>query len=319
MNKKLKLSATLFASIIALAACGNTSSTEESSAASSTSESTESSSTAASTEEAKEYTVGVVGDTERLEWEAVAERLADEGITLNVQVFTDYVTPNTALADGSLDLNAFQHLAYLADFVTANDGDLQPIGYTYISPMGAYSEAVESLDDLEDGATVVIPNDPTNGGRALLLLETAGVIEVDDAAGITPTVDDVTTNEKNIEFTEVDAAQVPRSLSDADVVIANTNYAVDAGLVPSEDSIFLDTENLEDLGAQYKNALVVRSEDAENPDFQTILAAYQSEETAATIDEVTSGADQPAWTENDDVAADFEEILTATQAAAEAE
>jgi D-methionine transport system substrate-binding protein len=314
MNTKLKLSATLFASIIALAACGNTSSTEESSAASSTSESTESS-TAASTEETKEYKVGVVGETERLEWEDVAERLADEGITLKVEVFTDYVTPNTALADGSLDLNAFQHLAYLADFVTANDGDLQPIGYTYISPMGAYSETVESIDDLADGDTVVIPNDPTNGGRALLLLETAGLIEVDDAAGITPTVDDVTANDKNIEFSEVDAAQVPRSLADAELIVANTNYAVDAGLVPSEDAIFLDTENLEDLGAQYKNALVVRSEDAENEDFQKILEAYQSEETAAVIDEVTSGADQPAWTDNDDVKGDFDEILSATQAA----
>jgi D-methionine transport system substrate-binding protein len=314
MNTKLKLSATLFASIIALAACGNTSSTEESSAASSTSESTESS-TAASTEETKEYKVGVVGETERLEWEDVAERLADEGITLKVEVFTDYVTPNTALADGSLDLNAFQHLAYLADFVTANDGDLQPIGYTYISPMGAYSETVESIDDLADGDTVVIPNDPTNGGRALLLLETAGLIEVDDAAGITPTVDDVTANDKNIEFSEVDAAQVPRSLADAELIVANTNYAVDAGLVPSEDAIFLDTENLEDLGAQYKNALVVRSEDAENEDFQKILETYQSEETAAVIDEVTSGADQPAWTDNDDVKGDFDEILSATQAA----
>ena len=139
MNNKFKLSATIFASIIALAACGTTGNESESAASESASES--------ATEEQAEYTVGVVGDTERLVWEDVAERVADEGITLNVETFTDYVTPNTALVDGSLDLNAFQHLAYLAEFVASNNADLQPVGYTYISPMCAYSESLESIDD----------------------------------------------------------------------------------------------------------------------------------------------------------------------------
>lgn len=210
MNNKFKLSATIFASIIALAACG-TAGNESDSAASES-----------ATEEQAEYTVGVVGDTERLVWEDVAESVADEGITLNVETFTDYVTPNTALADGSLDLNAFQHLAYLAEFVASNNADL---------------------------------------------------------------------------------------------VVANTNYAVDAGLVPEEDSIFLDTDDLGSLGAQYKNAVVVRSEDAENEDIQTIVEAYQSDETAAKIDEVTSGADQPAWTDNDDIAADFEDVVNQSEPA----
>lgn len=298
MNNKLKLSATIFASIIALAACG-TSGNESGS----------------TSEEQAEYTVGVVGDTERLVWEDVAERVADEGITLNVETFTDYVAPNTALVDGSLDLNAFQHLAFLAEFVEANDADLQPIGYTYISPMGAYSETIENIDDLTDGGSVVIPNDVTNGGRALLLLELAGVIEVDDAAGITPSLDDITENPKNLEITEVDAAQVPRSLADADLVVANTNYAVDAGLVPEEDAIFLDTDDLSSLGAQYKNAAVIRPEDAENEDIQTIIDAYQSDETAAKIDEVTSGADQPAWTDADDIQADFDEVVSQSEPA----
>ncbi|MEY8370832.1 MetQ/NlpA family ABC transporter substrate-binding protein [Aerococcaceae bacterium 50-4] len=298
MNNKLKLSATIFASIIALAACG-TSGNESGS----------------TSEEQAEYTVGVVGDTERLVWEDVAERVADEGITLNVETFTDYVAPNTALVDGSLDLNAFQHLAFLAEFVEANDADLQPIGYTYISPMGAYSETIENIDDLTDGGSVVIPNDVTNGGRALLLLELAGVIEVDDAAGITPSLNDITENPKNLEITEVDAAQVPRSLADADLVVANTNYAVDAGLVPEEDAIFLDTDDLSSLGAQYKNAAVIRPEDAENEDIQTIIDAYQSDETAAKIDEVTSGADQPAWTDADDIQADFDEVVSQSEPA----
>ena len=306
MNNKFKLSATIFASIIALAACGTTGN-EGGSTDSATSEST--------TEEQAEYTVGVVGDTERLVWEDVAERVADEGVTLNVETFTDYVTPNTALVDGSLDLNAFQHLAYLAEFVASNNADLQPVGYTYISPMGAYSDSLESIEDLSDGGSVVIPNDVTNGGRALLLLELAGILEIDDAAGITPSVEDITANPKNIEITEVDAAQVPRSLADADLVIANTNYAVDAGLVPEEDAIFLDTDDLGSLGAQYKNAVVVKSEDIENEAIQTIVDAYQSDETAAKIDEVTSGADQPAWTDNDDIQADFDEVVGQTEPA----
>ena len=302
MNNKFKLSATIFASIIALAACGTSGNEGETADGN-------------ATEEKAEYTVGVVGDTERLVWEDVAERVEDEGITLNVETFTDYVTPNTALADGSLDLNAFQHLAFLAEFMASNDADLQPVGYTYISPMGAYSETLESVDDLADGGTVVIPNDVTNGGRALLLLELAGVLEIDDAAGITPSVEDITDNPKNIEITEVDAAQVPRSLADADLVVANTNYAVDAGLVPEEDAIFLDTDDLGSLGAQYKNAAVVNTEDADNEDIQTILDAYQSDETATKIDEVTSGADQPAWTDNDDIQADFEEVSSQTEPA----
>lgn len=300
MNKKFKLSATLFASVFALAACSTGGS-----------ESAESSA-ATETEESAEYTVGVVGDTERLVWEDVAERLTDEGITLNVETFTEYVTPNTALADGSLDLNAFQHLAFLSEFVNANDAELEPIGYTYISPMGAYSETIENIEDLGDGASVVIPNDVTNGGRAILLLEIAGLVEVDDAAGITPTLDDITDNPSNLEITEVDAAQVPRSLGDADLVIANTNYAVDAGLVPEEDALFLDTEDLGELGAQYKNAIAVRSEDKDNEDLQKIVEAYQSDETEAKIEEVTSGADQPAWTDNDDIQADFEEVVNET-------
>ena len=180
MNNKFKLSATIFASVIALAACGTTG--------------TEGESADSATEQQVEYTVGVVGDTERLVWEDVAERVADEGVTLNVETFTDYVTPNTALVDGSLDLNAFQHLAYLAEFVASDNADLQPVGYTYISPMGAYSDSLESIEDLADGGSVVIPNDVTNGGRALLLLELAGILEIDDAAGITPSIEDITLN-----------------------------------------------------------------------------------------------------------------------------
>lgn len=303
MNKKVKFSATLLASVFALAACGNGGSTESDSSASSE---------AANTEETSEYTIGVVGSAAHDVWDDVASRLEDEGIQLNIEEFSEYTTPNNALADGSLDLNAFQHLAFLADYVNANGADLQPIGYTFISPMGAYSAVVENIDDLADGASVVIPNDVTNGGRALQLLALAGLIELDEAAGISPTVSDITANDKNLNITEVDAAQVPRSLADADLVVSNTNYAVDAGLNPSDDAIFVDTDNLDNVGAQYKNAIVIRAEDADNEDFQKIVEAYQSEETAAVMDEVTLGADKPAWSDSDDVAGEFANVLEQT-------
>lgn len=255
------------------------------------------------------YLVGVVGDIEREVWEDVEERLEEEGVHIDVEVFNDYIRPNESLADGSIDMNAFQHIAYLADYVTESGNELVPVGYTYISPMAAYSNSLTSLDDLPEGATVIIPDDVTNGGRALLLLEIAGVIEVDDAASVTPTTNDITSNPKNIVIEEIPAEQVIRTLQDADVVISNTNYAVDAGFDPFEDGIFVDTEHLEEVGSQYKNAIVVRSENAEDDIVAQVLAAYQSEETAAKINEVSNGADQEAWTASDDLAADFDAVL----------
>lgn len=303
-NKKL-FAVSLLSVLVALvlAACGN-------GGGESTDTSSESAETTAETEAGSGavYKVGVVGDIEREVWEDVAARAGENGVELEVEVFTDYVQPNNALADGSLDLNAFQHMAHLKDFADANGAEVEPIAYTYISPMAAYSDSLTSLDELEEGATVAIPNDVTNGGRALLLLELAGVIEVDDAAGISPSVSDITANPKNIVIEEVEPAQVPRSIADVDVAIANTNYAVDAGLDPYEDGIFVDTDDLSQVGAQYKNAIAVRSEDVDNPDFQIIVEAYQSPETEAKIEEVSNGADESAWSENDDVKADYEAL-----------
>lgn len=292
MLKKVKLTAALFASVFLLAACG-------------------------AAEPGNVVKVGVVGDIEREVWEDVEARLeTNTDIDLQVEVFTDYVQPNVALADGSLDMNAFQHLAFLNDFIQSDGGaDIVPAGYTYISPMAAYSEKVDSLEDLSDGAKVVIPNDATNGGRALLLLQQAGLIEIDETAGITPAVSDVTSNPRNLEFEELDAAQVPRSISDADVIIANTNYAVDADLNPYEDGIFVDTEDLHSVGSQYKNVIVVQANNTENEAIQAVIAEYQSEETSEKIKEVSNNADQKAWTEKDDIKADFTEVQENSQPA----
>lgn len=300
MLNKLKITGTLFATILVLAACGSSSETESSS----------SDEGAAETSAPAEVKIGVVGDVEREVWEDVAARLEADNIDLQIEVFTDYVQPNVALADGSLDINAFQHMAYLSDFIQSEEAEVEPIGYTYISPMAAYSDSIESLDNLPEGASVAIPNDPTNGGRALLLLQQAGVITLDEAAGITPTANDITANPKNIKIEELEAAQVPRAIADADVVVANTNFAVDAGLDPYKDGIFVDTEDLSKVGSQYKNVAAVRSEDKDSEVLQRVIAEYQTEETEAKIAEVTNGADQKAWTENDDIKADFAKVQT---------
>ena len=254
------------------------------------------------------FKVGVVGDVEREVWEDVEDRLEADGTYIDIEVFTDYIRPNESLADGSIDMNAYQHMAYLADYVNESGNDLQPVGYTYISPMAAYSDIYASLDELRDGDQIVIPDDVTNGGRALLLLEIAGVIEVDDAAGVTPSTSDITANPKNIEFLEMPSEQVIRTLADAAVVISNTNYAVDAGFDPFTDGIFVDTDDLSQVGGQYKNAMVVQAADIDDAVVSEIVAAYQSEATEAKIAEVSNGADQGAWSDSDDIAADFDAV-----------
>lgn len=240
-------------------------------------------------------TVGVASDDEIEVWEFVAELAAKEGITLEVELFNDYIQPNVAVASGDLDLNAFQHVAYLEEWNKENGEDLQPIGFTYVSPMGAYSEKVKSLDELAEAAVVAIPNDPTNGGRALLLLEQADIIEVDDKAGVLPTVKDITKNDKKLEFEELDAAQVAVSLPDVDAAVINTNYALDNNLSLEEDAIFVDTEDLTKVNEVYKNVVVTRKDDVENELYKHVVELFQSEEVADKIVEITKGANIAAW------------------------
>lgn len=253
--------------------------------------------------------VGVVGDVATQIWEDVAERASDSGIDVEIVTFTDYAQPNRALEDGELDLNAFQHVAFLHDYVIENNSSLTPIGYTFISPMGMYAnDEITDIASIPKGATIALPNDPTNGGRAYLLLEAAGLIDVDDAASYTPTADDVLKNDKNLQFEELDAAQVPRALGDADLVIANTNYAVDAGFVPREDAIYIDTDHMDKVNDVYKNVIVSGEEDVDSEALQTVVDLYQSEETAALIKEFSANTDIPAWDENEDPTGDFESL-----------
>ncbi len=248
--------------------------------------------------EGEKVSVGVASEYEEETWQVVVDKAAEEGIEVELVLFTDYVQPNIALADGSIDLNAFQHIAFLEEWNQENDGDLQPLGFTYVAPLRVYSDKYESLDEVQEGETIGIPSDPTNGGRALLALETAGLIEVDDAAGVLPTVSDITKNDKNIEFEELDAAQLPTALPDLAAAVINNNFALDAGL-SVDDAIFSDGEDIDSLAADYKNVLAAKAENVDNPLFKRILELYQSEDIAAKLDEVSNGADLPAWSEND--------------------
>lgn len=273
--------------------------------------------------EGETVSVGVASDYEQEVWDVVVEKAAEEGIEVEIVLFTDYIQPNIALQDGDVDLNAFQHVAFLNEWNEANDGDLTPLGFTYVAPLRAYSDSIASLDELQDGDIVAIPNDPTNGGRALLALEQAGVIEVDDAAGILPTVSDVTTNDKNLEFEELEAAQLPNVLPDVAVAFINNNFALDFGL-SVEDAIFSDGDDIESLAADYKNVVATRGEGVDNPLYQHIVSLYQSQEVADKLAEVSEGADLPAWTEEDEYplnlendAAESEEDATNEEAATE--
>ncbi|SOD96088.1 MetQ/NlpA family ABC transporter substrate-binding protein [Caenispirillum bisanense] len=224
--------------------------------------------------------VGVTGGPHAEIMEKVAEVAAKDGLTVEIIEFSDYVLPNTALNDGDLAANSFQHQPYLDNQIRDRGYEIATVAKTVVFPMGLYSKKIDDLAKLEDGATVAIPNDPTNGGRALLLLESAGLIDVDDAAGLKATPLDVVKNDKNLKFQELDAAQLPRSLDDVGVAAVNTNYAMSAGLDPKKDSIFIEKPE-----SPYVNIVAVRTADKDAPWVATLVKAYHSEAVKQFIDQ----------------------------------
>ena len=222
--------------------------------------------------------------------EQVAPIAAAKGLNLDIVEFSDYVVPNTALADGDLQANSFQHVPYLENQIKDRGFDLVVVGKTITTPMGVYSSKLKSLGDLAPGATVAIPNDPTNGGRALLVLAEQGLITVNPDAGLVPTPLDITGNPKNLEFAELDAAQLPRALQDADAAVINTNYALDAGLSPKNDAIAMEKAD-----SPYANVIVVRAGDEGQPWVKTLVEAYHSPEIKSFIETKYEGAVIPAW------------------------
>lgn len=188
--------------------------------------------------------------------EFVKPYLAAEGIQLNIVEFSDYIQPNLALANGELDANYFQHIPYLEAFSADHRLDLTVLIGVHIEPIGLYSNRITNLDQLRNGATIAIPNDATNGGRALLLLQEAGLIKLADGVGIAATVFDIVDNPRNVRFQELEAAFLPRALADVDAAVINTNYAFEAGLVPLRDALVI-----EGAESPYVNVVAVRTGD----------------------------------------------------------
>lgn len=245
------------------------------------------------TTESKTITVGA-SPTPHAEILAIAkEQLAEEGITLNIIEYTDYVIPNTALESGEIDANYFQHVPYLDDFNAENDTHLVAVEPIHFEPLGIYAGTTASIDALADGARIAVPNDATNEARALLLLADQGLITLEDDTDLSATVRDIVDNPKNIEFVEVEAAAVPRSLSEVDLAVINGNYALSAGLTADD---ILVSEDVDSLAAQtYANVLVVKEGNEDNENIKALVAALTSEEVRTFINDNYKGSVVPVF------------------------
>lgn len=221
---------------------------------------------------------------------SVKEKLAQEGIDLKVVDFTDYVTPNLALSDGELDANYFQHKPYLDKFCEEKGLKLAVAGGVHVEPIGVFSNSLKSLDDIPNKATVAIPNDPSNGGRALILLHNAGLITLNDPTNLYVTEFDVVKNPKNLKFKTLEAAQLPRVLKDVDFAVINGNYALEAGLSPTEDALLLEGKE-----SPYTNIVAVKAGEEKKEEIVKLIEALNSPETAKFINDTYKGGVVPAF------------------------
>ncbi|HWR28579.1 MAG TPA: MetQ/NlpA family ABC transporter substrate-binding protein [Negativicutes bacterium] len=217
----------------------------------------------------------------------VAER---DGLKIQIIEFNDYVQPNATLDQGEIDANAYQHQPFLNNHLKDRGYKLVSIAKTVILPMGIYSSKIKKLSELKDGATIAIPNDPSNAGRALLLLEKNGLIKLKPGVGAAATVLDVVDNPKKFKLKELEAALIPRAITDVDIAAINTSYAIKAGLVPTRDGLAL-----EDSSSPYTNILVVREKDKDNPVFQKLIKAYHSEDVKKYLSSHFDGSILPTW------------------------
>lgn len=237
--------------------------------------------------------LGVTGDDHKV-WDNVKERLAKENIELKIVSFSDYVRPNMALNDGEIDANAFQTVAYFEQFKKDRNLDLVSIANTVLAPMAIYSSNLKDLKELKNGDKIAIPNDATNGGRALLLLQEAGLIKLKEGSGITPTVKDIVENPKNFEVIPLVATQIPRSIKDVAVAAINNGVAVEAGYSPIEDSIYIE-DTKKDSVKNYFNIIAARTKDKDNAALKKLVEVYQTDETKKLIEETTKGSSIPVF------------------------
>lgn len=220
----------------------------------------------------KEIVVGVTPGANGEIMEFFKGEAEKQGLKIKIVEFSDYITPNEALNNGEIDINAFQHKPFMENAIKEKGYKIIDIGKTIIAPMAIYSNKIKSLDEIKDGNKMAIPNDPTNGGRALLLLQSAKLIKLKDNIGFSPSVQDIVENPKHLQIFELEAAQIPRSLNDMDFAAVNMNYAVNAKLDPKKDAILVESKD-----SAYANVLAVREADKDNPQLQKFVQLYQSE------------------------------------------
>jgi D-methionine transport system substrate-binding protein len=266
--KKLLLAVFILAAAVTGAACSNSTSGEET----------------------VKVKVGVSGSDNRI-WDFVSEKAEKEGIEVEIVRFSDYVQPNIALAEGELDANAFQTISYFNAFKKEHDLDLTPIATTVIAPMGIYSEKYETADEIPEGGKIAVPNEATNMGRALLLLQEAGLITLPEDFDGNGAVEKIVENPKNLEIVPVVAGQTPRVLPDVAASIINNGIAVDAGFNPTKDSIFHESET----ATPYINIIAVRSEDKDNETLQKLADLYQQDDVKEFIEKEYKGSTIPTF------------------------
>jgi len=239
--------------------------------------------------EDKTIRLGVVSGPDAQIWEFVQKNAAEKGLKIELKEFADYVIPNEALSSGDIDANAFQHLPYLEAQIKSRGYKLVPVGLTYTAPIGFFSKKYKKWEDIPEGATIAIPNDPTNGGRSLLALQSNQVVKLADGVELTPGVLDIVENPKKFKFIEIDAAATPRALDDVDVAAVNNSFAVPAGL---------DLKNAlirEPADSPYANIVAVQEKDKDAPWVKQMIEILQTPETAEFILETFKGSTIPAW------------------------
>ena len=249
---------------------------------------------AESGEEAKVIKVGLTGTIYEDIWAPIVEEFAEEGITIELVQFSDFSLPNQALDSGDIDLNAFQHHAYFNSDVESNGYDITPIGDTFVIAMNIYSDRISDVSELKDGDKVGIPNDASNGGRAIKLLESAGLITLKESAGSNPEISDIENYNVKIELVEANAADLCTLLPDLSAAVINGNYALDYGIYPQEDAIFFENDYEDD---SYFCLIAARSDEADNEIYQRIVEAFQSETTKEIFKDEFKGFFVPAWEE----------------------
>ena len=224
--------------------------------------------------------------------EQVKPILAEQGIDLVITEYGDYIVPNTAVDEGDEDANYFQHTPYLEQFNAENGTDLVSVGKIHYEPMGIYAGKTASLEELPDGATIAVPNDATNEARALQLLAAQGLIEIDPEAGLNATPNDITSNPKNLEFTELDAAMIPNTIEEFDLNVINSNYALQAGLNPAEDALASE-DAASDAAQTYANIIAVKAGHENDPAIVALVDALHSEEIQEFINTTYAGSVLP--------------------------